>query len=145
MHVELGYYKLALLKLIVDCATVTTLSSLTSDPVNCHLDSTCNKVSCCVTSAFTSRTFETMMDIDPCTRMLTLEIEGLKAVIPWTEIRWGKSLLMMRLSLFSTSIFCFILFCIYEIACMYMYFLLLLNRNSKPILPLQCCKTRVSI
>lgn len=31
------------------------------------------------------------MDIDPCTRTLTLEIEDLKAVIPWSEIKWSES------------------------------------------------------
>lgn len=75
---------------IVDCAAVTGLSPLTSDPLNCHLDSNCNKVSCCVDSTFTSRTFEAVMDIDPCTRTLTLEIEDLKAVIPWSEIKWSE-------------------------------------------------------
>lgn len=30
------------------------------------------------------------MDIDPCTRTLTLEIEDLKAVIPWSEIKWSE-------------------------------------------------------
>lgn len=81
----------------LDCAAVTSLSTLTSDPLNCYLDSNCNKVSCCVDSRFSSRTFEAVMDINPCTRMLTLEIEGLKAVVPWSEIKWGMDVLTIML------------------------------------------------
>lgn len=63
---------------------------LTSYPLTCSLDSTCNKVSCCVDSGFTNSTFEVVFDLNHCTRMLSLEIEDLKVQIPFSEIQWGK-------------------------------------------------------
>lgn len=75
---------------LVDCAAVPDMLTLTSDPLTCNLDNTCNKVSCCVDSVFTNSTFEVVFDLNQCTRMLTLEIENLKVLIPYSEIQWGR-------------------------------------------------------
>lgn len=75
---------------LVDCAAVPDMLTLTFDPLTCNLDNTCNKVSCCVDSVFTNSTFEVVFDLNQCTRMLTLEIENLKVLIPYSEIQWGR-------------------------------------------------------
>lgn len=74
---------------VADCAAVPDMLTLTSNPLTCNLDNTCNRVSCCINSAFTNSTFEVVFDLNRCTRMLTIGIENLKAQIPYSEIQWG--------------------------------------------------------
>lgn len=74
----------------LDCTNVDSFLPLELYPLTCHLDNTCTKVSCCVDSPVINSTFEVVMDVDPCNRMLYLEIENLKTQIPFKEIKWGK-------------------------------------------------------
>lgn len=74
----------------LDCTNVDSFLPLELYPLTCHLDNTCTKVSCCVDSPVINSTFEVVMDVDPCNRMLYLEIENLKIRIPFNEIKWGK-------------------------------------------------------
>lgn len=89
----------------VDCAAVPDMLTITPYPLTCNLDNTCNKVSCCVDSVFTNSTFEVVFDLNQCTRMLTLEIENLKVLIPYSEIQWGRYKKIWRVWLCKKTIF----------------------------------------
>ncbi|XP_062603466.1 uncharacterized protein LOC134265233, partial [Saccostrea cucullata] len=73
-----------------DCLDQNSLPSLTAYPLTCNLTRTCNQVICCVESDLTNSTFEVSMEIDPCIRMLFLNIEKLQAAILFTDVQWGK-------------------------------------------------------
>lgn len=75
----------------LECTNVDSLLPLKSYPLTCNLDHTCTKVSCCVDSPVVNSTFEVLMEVDPCNRMLYLEIENLKTQIPFKDIKWGKA------------------------------------------------------
>ncbi|XP_062581277.1 uncharacterized protein LOC134243073, partial [Saccostrea cucullata] len=70
------------------CTLLNNTMSLNSHPLTCNLDNSCTRVTCCVDSPVINSTFEVFMDIDPCTRMLFLRIENLKAQIPFKDIKW---------------------------------------------------------
>lgn len=74
----------------LDCTKVNSLLPLDLYPLTCNLDHTCTKVSCCVDSPVVDSAFEVVMDIDPCNRMLYIEIENLRTQIPFKDIKWGK-------------------------------------------------------
>lgn len=65
------------------------MSALSSFPLFCELDTNCNKVTCCVEAELTNSTFQVNMDIDPCTRTLSLGVGNLQAIIPFTDLSWG--------------------------------------------------------
>ena len=76
--------------IITECTRVDSLPSLHQSPLTCNLDHTCTKVTCCIDSPLINSTFEVMVNVDPCNRMLHLGIENLKAHIPFKDINWGN-------------------------------------------------------
>ena len=75
---------------MTECTRVDSLLPLHQFPLTCNLDHTCTKVTCCVDSIVINSTFEVVMNVNPCTKMLHLWIENLKAQIPFKDIKWGK-------------------------------------------------------
>ncbi|XP_052806223.1 uncharacterized protein LOC128235441 [Mya arenaria] len=57
----------------------------------CQLLSHCTGVRCCMTSTQTGLNFEILMDVDPCTQMLTMQIENYKKEIPLHELQYGTN------------------------------------------------------
>jgi hypothetical protein len=74
-----------------DCRDVNRLMALNLYPLTCNLDNTCTGVTCCIDSLVINSTFEVMMKIDPCNRVLLMKIENLKAEIPFKDVKWGNN------------------------------------------------------
>lgn len=62
----------------VGCFSPVTLTNLTSTPLVCYLDSTCTAVDCCIQVTRISRTLNVKVTLDPCSHMLTVELERFK-------------------------------------------------------------------
>ncbi|XP_052806230.1 uncharacterized protein LOC128235448 [Mya arenaria] len=57
----------------------------------CQLLSHCTGVRCCITSTQTGLNFEILLDVDPCTQMLTMQIEHYKKELPLHELQYGTN------------------------------------------------------
>lgn len=47
------------------------------------------------------------MDIDPCTRTLSLGVENLQAIIPFTDLSWGMREEKLKKEIYIMCVFCY--------------------------------------
>ncbi|XP_063408925.1 uncharacterized protein LOC134692405 [Mytilus trossulus] len=73
------------------CINNEDLTNLTGS-VSCNLDSTCNKISCCVDIENLDRTMEISLSIDHCNSRLTLQLERLSIDVSLVDYKWGTQL-----------------------------------------------------
>ncbi|VDI06314.1 Hypothetical predicted protein [Mytilus galloprovincialis] len=60
-----------------------------SGPLQCTLQSSCTAVDCCIYVDFLKRSFHVMLDIDMCSRKITLGVEKLKMDLSVLDYTWG--------------------------------------------------------
>ena len=77
------------MSVIVACGKSLTLLPLTSD-LSCNVLASCTGVQCCATSSTLQRTFEIYINIDPCAKSLSIQIEQLFYNHTLVDFQWGK-------------------------------------------------------
>lgn len=78
--------------LIAECnkTLLHPLPSLYSQPVTCRISSSCATVQCCVDVPEISSSFNTKLEIDPCTFQMVVSIDQLRFSKFLFEYDWGQ-------------------------------------------------------
>ena len=74
---------------IIDCPSSQLDLPELSGPVSCTLLSSCTAVDCCIYVDFLKRSFHAVLDIDMCSRKITLALEKLKIDLSVLDYTWG--------------------------------------------------------
>lgn len=74
---------------IIDCPSSQLDLPALSGPVSCTLLSSCTAVDCCIYVDFLKRSFHALLDIDMCSRKITLAVEKLKMDFSVLDYTWG--------------------------------------------------------
>ena len=67
-----------------------TLTNLTGSPLVCYLDSTCTAVDCCIQVNRISRNLNVKVSLNPCSHILTLELERFEIELDLITYTKGK-------------------------------------------------------
>ena len=66
------------------------LPSLSTQPITCHVDTSCGSLRCCINVASLSTTFTTRLEVDPCNYKMTVAIEKLVFSKDLFDYEWGQ-------------------------------------------------------